>query len=548
MKIWLLTLILIMTSLVHGQTYRRLVNFEWEPIPDAKFYEIEIRKRSKEDKSSSFVTTQAAWNGRLPIGFYEFRLRALDRRKVPGEWSEFAELDVGLEPVSLVSPLADASINAQGDTRQEVEFKWQATPMAKDYLIEIYNDQNEKIAEKTTAETSFKHSLTVASQYSWRIKAVAKDKIESSFTELQKFTLVGGPLEKASIEKPDNDFVREIKWKAVENAESYDVIIARYNPTLKKWQKFKEFENLKDTSLNFAPDWEGGRYRFILKSKAAKRQDSALSSLNFKVREGDRSPAAEYVQTLRKSIDRAEGWFAVGSWYASSIAMDTKYRNALGIKADAVTGTGRLGVGWLDPDSRWGFLGTMEASGYIFENRIYNFIGLEMSGIRRQQVSARGDLRYSFGVFAKEFPALWTSSDSANANFMNTNNVSRQYSKGSVLGPQAGVEYWYSLTPKFGLQVNAQLAIPVAGFELPNGGKIKSGSDFNYSLGALGSYRYSSQLTGLVGLNYRSESYNYTDSSNKSGWSSGYYSGQYSDDVNTSISGIYINLMAEFSF
>ncbi len=40
-------------------TYRRVVNFEWEPIEEAKYYEIEIRKKNKNSKASSFKTEKA---------------------------------------------------------------------------------------------------------------------------------------------------------------------------------------------------------------------------------------------------------------------------------------------------------------------------------------------------------------------------------------------------------------------------------------------------------------------------------------------------------
>lgn len=545
---WLVIFTLAMSCLAQGQVYRRLVNFEWEPIDGAKYYEIEIRKKEKNAKSNAFTTPSPAWNGRLQIGRYEFRLRALDKRKVPGEWSAYADLDVGLEPVKIEAPAAEVALKSNGDVKHEVEFKWHPTPEATGYIAEIYNSQGEKITEEKTSKTSFTYELPVASVYTWKIKALSNDGLESEFGDIFNFTIVGAKLGKTKIEKPENEFVREIKWEKVENAENYDVILARYNPTIKKWQKFKAFENVAETSLNFESDWPGGRYRAIIKSKAAIRQHSDLSSMSFLVHNGNRSPAAEYTHTLRKSIDRFNGWFTHASWYASSISMSSEYKSVLGLKTNAITGTGRLGLGWIKPDSEWGFMGVVEAAGYVFENRVYNFLGLELSAIRKKNITERSDVRYQLGLYSKEFPALWTTSESANANYLNSAPVDLSYSKGGIIGPHFGVEYWYSMTPKFGLQANSHLYFPIMGQEFPNGGKVKGGADLNYAIGAMGSYRYSSKLTGLVGFNYRQESYSYTDSSNQVGWSSGVYTGKHTSNVKTTVSGIYINFMAEYSF
>ncbi len=530
-----------------SETYRRLVNFEWEPIEEAKYYEIEIRKKSKSSKISTFKTETPEWSGKLSVGRYEFRLRSLDKRKVPGDWSGYAELDVLLEAVKPKSPLAGEQVKATDPEKQEVQFEWQETPGASGYTIEILNSLNEVIATEKVSSPKFSKTLNTAAEYTWKVKAISADGLESEANEVSKFSVIGPKLDKTKIEKPDNEFVREVKWSAVDKAENYEVIVGKYNPQIKKWQKFKEFENLKETSLNFESDWPGGQYKLNIKSKALARESSDFASVSFPVRTGNRTPAAEYVQTMRKSIDRVDGWFAHASWYASSIALKTRFRDTLSFGTNAVTGTGRLGVGLLKSDSPWGFQFIMDAGGYIFENKVYNFFGTEVSAVYRQNSSDRAEVRYLTGLFLREFPALWTTSTSTILNTLTPNNVDRNYTKGGVIGVHGGIEYWYSITPKIGFQANAHLYLPMTETELPNGGKY-SGTDFNYSLGVLGSYRYSSRLTGLMGVNLREENFTYSDNSDPTGWSTGVLAGRSSTNVKTSISGIYINLIAEYSF
>lgn len=530
-----------------SEVYRRVVNFEWEPIEDAKYYEIEIRKKNKESKSSLFKTETAEWTGKLSLGRYEFRLRSLDKRKVPGDWSGYAELDVLLEPVKPKTPLASEQIKATNADKQDVNFEWQATPGAAGYTVEIYNEKAELIKTEKVSTAKFSATLPAAAEYTWKVKAISEDGLESESAEAHQFTLVGPKLEKVKIEKPENEFVREVKWEPSENADHYDISIARYNPQIKKWQKFREIENYKETSMTFESDWPGGRYRFNIQAKAKSRDTSDFAALAFPVREGNRGPAAEYVQTMRKSIDRVDGWFSHASWYASSIALRSQFRNTLQFGTSAVTGTGRLGIGLLRSDSPWGFQFIMDAGGYVFENKVYNYFGSEISAIRKQSTSDRAEVRYLMGIFSREFPALWTTASSTLANILTPNDVARNYSKGGVVGAHGGVEYWYSMTPKIGFQANAHVYLPLAETELPNGGKY-SGTDFNYSLGVLGSYRYSNRLTGLMGVNLREETFTYSDNSDPAGWSSGVLGSRSSTTVKTSISGIYINLMAEYSF
>ncbi len=532
--------------LVQAQSYRRLVNFEWETIEGASKYEIEIRKKGQA-KANLFKSVEPAWSGRLQVGHYEFRLRTLDQRQVPGEWSGYADLDVMLEPVKIKSPAPQANLKSVDEEKIDVLFEWEAVPDAKEYILTVKNLINEVIAEEKTESLKKEISLKSAAQYTYQIKAVQSGKIESESVDAVSFTIVGPRLAKAQIERPENEFIREVKWQKVDNAENYDVILAKLNPTTKKWQKFKEFVNYNALSLNFESDWPGGKYKLLVKSKAAIREHSETSAVSFDVRTGDRSPAAEYVTTMRKSIERANGWFTHLSWYASSISLNSKYKNSLNIQANTITGTGRVGVGWLDPDRDWGLMTIADIGGFVFENSIYNFVGIEISAIRKQEVSDRADVRYHMGAFLKEFPALWTTSSSASANFGNENNVDRKYGKGAVLGPHVGVEYWYSMTPRLGLQGNLHMYLPVSGVEFPNGGKI-SNSDPNLSIGALASYSYSKRLTGLIGLNYRMESYNYTDSADRTGWITSPNGLKFNDTVITTLDGIYLNLMAEYAF
>ena len=150
MKVYFFLLLIISFHLAHAEPYRRLVNFEWEPIEEAKSYEIEIRKKGTSKKPNAFISVKPEWNGRLPVGKYEFRLRSLDARKVPGDWSGYAELDVNLEPVKMKYPPANAMIPSTKDNDAKIKFEWLGVPVANEYQLIIMNEKNEVVVDKKT--------------------------------------------------------------------------------------------------------------------------------------------------------------------------------------------------------------------------------------------------------------------------------------------------------------------------------------------------------------------------------------------------------------
>src|SRR5437868_3223089 len=97
-------------SVALAETYRREVSFEWEEVPDAKTYDVEIRPANKETagKPMTFKTKEAIWSGKLVPGKYTMSLRSRDVRGVPGDWSPVSEFNVNLDPVKIKLPVADS--------------------------------------------------------------------------------------------------------------------------------------------------------------------------------------------------------------------------------------------------------------------------------------------------------------------------------------------------------------------------------------------------------------------------------------------------------
>jgi hypothetical protein len=520
-----------------ADSFRRSVNFEWDPIEGARSYEVELKlqKNEKSDKAKvfNFKVKEAAWTGKLAPTKYLMRLRSRDGRGVPGDWSEPSDFNVGLETVQMKFPKSQEKFRTKTADTASVPFAWSAAGGATGYHLEINSDDGSFKLSQDMKDTKFTTKLPVARKYIWKVSAFSADGINSEAVSTADFSLLGSNLPLAKIEKPESGFVREIKWEPTPNAENYDVYILRLS-SQKKWEKFKSYENYKDTVVPFEESWSGGKYQVLVRGKGNLRAPSPLAKQTFDVVRGNRSPAAEYTALVRKSIDRVTGWYGIASYLVTQIEYHSAVQDYNSkIDYSTVGGTGRLGAGWLSPDTPWGFVGIVDMSGFSLEGKTNTFASAEMNGIYRIAMNDRTDLRFQGGVFYKEVPATIREKNNAGAIILSQDSAIK------AAGPHVGAEYWYSLTPKLGFQLNAHLYLSAVKMSTPNGQDLSP--SISNQIGVLGSYRITPTLTGLLGYARREEKLSYKKDPNAVFQNS-------SDDNTTDISGNYLNFFAEWSF
>lgn len=523
-------------ALASDEPYRRLVNFEWEPVEDASAFEIEIKQEKKEDgKIFKFKVKEAAWNGRLTPGKYTMKLRALDRRGVAGDWSEPSPFDVGLESAKLVYPAPRSSVASRESEEASVEFKWEPVGGAKSYQIEITSDDGKFKKDDSVSGTSVKFTLPVARPFTWKVAAVGANDTHSEAVSIGQFNLLGTKVAKPKIEKPENQFVRELKWKKQEFADTSDVTLARLNPATKKWEKFQSFQNFKGESLNFEEKWPGGDYKVMVRSKAELRMPSDVASESFKVRNGSRTPAAEFTAEVRKSIDRINGWYGIASYLITQLnysMQDYDTTQLLKPSYQAIGGTGRLGLGYFKEDKPWGFLSIIDMSGFLMEDGTRpTAMSMEGNAVYRVNFGERGEVRTQFGVLYKELQITIGRVDQQR-------NQTFTYDTAAYIGPHVGGEYWYSLTPKLGFQINAHLYMSLLKVKMPAGGTMTPATSTQF--GFLGSYRFNKRFTGLMGYAKREDRVKY---------SANPIIPQFEGATNeVTLSGEYLNFFAEYAF
>jgi hypothetical protein len=163
------------------------------------------------------------------------------------------------------------------------------------------------------------------------------------------------------------------------------------------------------------------------------------------------------------------------------------------------------------------------------------FASAEANAVYRYQVGERGELRVQMGPFYKELPET--------VGIKTTTTGSGSSSEDQIIktaGPHVGGEYWYSLSPKLGLQLNAHVYMSVVGLSTPNGQPLEP--SMSTQLGLMGSYRITPTFTGLIGYAMREDKVSYKAKPDTSNFA-------VDGDVNEStIVGNYLNFFAEWSF
>ncbi|MGZ3769820.1 MAG: fibronectin type III domain-containing protein [Bdellovibrio sp.] len=519
---------------VWAAPYRRLVNFEWEAIEDAKTYEIQLRlikEKNDESKIFSFKVKEAAWSGRLSPGKYMMKLRSRDYRGVPGDWSPESEFNVALENVVLKFPQPSAKIQSKEESSLKMDFQWAAVGGADSYQFVLVSEDGKTKIEQTLSETHYKTSIPVAMNYTWKVSALNKENIVSEAISVGQFSILGAPIPIPKIEKPESDFVREVKWSRPDNVSTFDVQVSKFNTSNKKWEKIKEITDTQQESIPFDESISGGKYQVAVRAKSPLRPSSTYTKQVFNVRKGDRSPAAEYTATVRKSIERVTGWYGIASYLITQMQFkgSNPEKNSV-VNYSALGGTGRLGLGWFNPTTPWGFLSIIDMSGFTVNGKTQTFASAEVNGVYRVNLGDRGEMRFQAGPYYKELPETVGDPFSGHSEDF----------KITSAGPHFGGEYWYSLTPKFGLQLNTHFYVSLLKLSTPNGQALAP--TVSTQFGFLGSYRFTNAFTGLVGYARREDKMSYNAMPSASNFA-------VQGDVNQStVVGNYLNFFAEWAF
>lgn len=234
------------------------MELQWEEIPNAKKYELEIQNKSGQVVSIVKSNT-SFFSFKIKPGEFLARCRALDSRGVPGDWSELTELSVTAPRPQVASITQNTSIFIpEGETNAELSFEWPSIAETLGYEIEL-RDSAGKITTHQVSQSAFKTPISTGI-YQYRLKAISNSGEKSGFTDWSKPVVVTAPPLQAPI-------LVESDTGGLQAKPSQQGAVLVIEPA-KRWHLSKEWKRLDpQISANgtiSTKDWPPGEYRLDL--------------------------------------------------------------------------------------------------------------------------------------------------------------------------------------------------------------------------------------------------------------------------------------------
>lgn len=213
----------------------RWIDIEWEEVPGAKGYDIELFEviDQKEFSRGVFHTNDPHWAKEANPGKYNIKMRALDNRKVPGPWGEAIPFVIKLETAQLLRPLENEEIQKEEISKTKIIFQWSKVFGADDYVVKIYNSKNSVIKTENTKNNEVSIDLDEIGDYFWNVAPRTSNEeemngIPDDKLPKKKFSIRGEKLKSPVIEIDQRSPKGIIfKWQEVYRAEEYEVNISK---------------------------------------------------------------------------------------------------------------------------------------------------------------------------------------------------------------------------------------------------------------------------------------------------------------------------------
>lgn len=300
MKKFALGFLFLILSFSASAQVSRWIDMEWEEVPGAKGYEVELFQEVKGSKLTrgKFKLDESRWSHAVSPGQYSLRIRSLDPRGVPGEWSDYVPLKVRLENPQLLLPVPGAKLD-----KPEVQFEWSEITGAKSYQLVILNPTGGLLLNTTLQENKYSFPLRSLGKYDWMVFALEENEgprpqeiwPKKSF---RSFERVGGELD-APFVNLSLDRKVNLTWQKSPFAQVYEI---DYLPPAGK-DKNRRFR-LKRLSLRLDPRRlkEGGT-TFTVKATAPGYEDS-LKSMVVVRKIGEKVEIEDIVQGQKEEIEK----------------------------------------------------------------------------------------------------------------------------------------------------------------------------------------------------------------------------------------------------
>jgi hypothetical protein len=272
----IITILLIIFCLNAFSEEERWINFDWDPIENATSYEVELLKDRGGQLLSIgiFITETAEWNKAVVAGKYYVRLRALDKRKVPGDWSEKHLIVIKGRPTELLIPKYDEVIEVEQGDGHNQHFSWKPTEGAQAYKIQFYNSEEKLLAAETVTENNFSYRFDKPGLYFWNVSSLlAKEDLVEDNLIKSPFRIIYGQLLSPDLKIKTTKENLIFSWTKIINATEFsaNIYLQNNDGTFNLLDNYKT----KDLLLTFPKKlFKKGSYKVTLKASGTGYLDS----------------------------------------------------------------------------------------------------------------------------------------------------------------------------------------------------------------------------------------------------------------------------------
>lgn len=488
----------------------RWIDLEWDAVPEARDYEIELFQEDEGEILSrgKFKTSDPKWSHAVPPGKYSLKLRSVDERGVPGEWSESIPLKV-----KIVSPLLIRPSVKEKVSDSLVQFEWNQVVGAANYQLVVRDHKKQILYNSTVMNLKESIYLKELGEYSWSVFAMGDDdgqRNEDQFPEksFHPFSRVGGELE-GPVAKVQIDDLVSITWDKVPDAQIYEI---DFIPPPNKGEKNRRFR-VEENILKFRKDKiKDGATTLTLKAIASGYQDSSKTLI--KIIKKDDVIDSTNVETGKSSkFDKPIGerfWgnqlyltlgYAFFNYESENFEKDTK------LKQSDLTGAG-LNVDWY-------IQSRPESSTHKLEVSILRLASGDESGQEYR-------LSYNYILPVKTKTKVWffgvgASTLSLPTFFGDRMTDSVKVENASSLGPEIIIGLTDPLSDQWHMNANVTYSYQLVSLSSP----ADEGESFGWLRGQIRFLRYHSPETALYfGGEYQRWTQEFGDnSSSLNGWS-----------------------------
>ena len=454
-KISLIAVVFLISSQLFADA-NRWIDIEWDKVPDAKEYEVELFL--EEDGSSysrgKFKVDSPHWSNTVFPGNYSLRIRSIDARGVPGEWTDKFPVKVKILNPTLVRP---TKVEKVSDTF--VKFEWLPVKDATGYQL-IVRDGNKKVIHQSTInETSESVYIKSLGAYSWTAFALgqgeaALPKDEWSEKSFITFERVGGELEAPQVQTKVAKNV-ELSWRPVNDAQVYEI---DFMPDPQSNLKNRRFR-IKKTKFNFPLKYipQGGS-TVTVRSIAPQYKDSIKSTIKI-YRDGE-TITASGVEVARANVEMRppselfwanqlflNGSFSSYSYSSKNHKTDTK------LDQDDLTGLG-FGAEWIIQKTPVANKHKMEAGAQFLSTKAVDVVQARLS--------------YQYLWSYSSYTKMWSAG--LGGSFMSLPSIMGNRMTGKVegdstpsLGPEVSLTLIDPLSLKWHLQADLTYALHIIG-------------------------------------------------------------------------------------